>query len=366
MEKFDVLVIGAGVVGLAIAAKLSKRFNSVLLVEKNARFGEETSSRNSEVIHAGLYYPSHSLKAKLCVEGKHKLYQYCQDKHIPYNNTGKLVIANSSYEQEQLEKIMQQGISNGVEDLYQLNKDTIQTLEPLVGAEVGLMSPSSGIIDVHTYMQALLFDFEASNGLFVANTQVNAIAKMNSGFITELTSVDQTMTIQSDIVVNSAGLHAMKVANSIQGLDKLHIPQLHLCRGHYFSYSGKSPFTRLIYPIPENNGLGIHASLDIGGQIKFGPDTQYIGDIDYQVDPNLKYKFYQAIAKYFPLVDESKLQPAYSGIRPKLQGPDDSFKDFVIQTMSTHQVEGLINLFGIDSPGLTSSLAIADYIERSI
>ncbi|GHG04047.1 NAD(P)/FAD-dependent oxidoreductase [Thalassotalea marina] len=366
MEKFDAVVIGAGVVGLAVAAKLSKRFNSVLLVEKNARFGEETSSRNSEVIHAGLYYPTNSLKAKFCVEGKHKLYQYCQDKNIPFNNTGKLVVAHSVNEQEKLESIMQQGISNGVDDLFLVSKNQLHDLEPLVSAETGLMSPSSGIIDVHSYMQALLFDFEQAKGLYVANTQVETITKASAGLNLTLTSVDQMMTIQSDVVVNCAGLHAMKVAASVQELDKSHIPQLHMCRGHYFSYSGKSPFARLIYPIPENNGLGIHASIDIAGQIKFGPDTQYIDEIDYQVDAKLKEKFFQAIVKYFPSADAEKLQPAYSGIRPKLQSEHEGFKDFMIQTSAKHQIEGLVNLFGIDSPGLTSSLAIADYVEKII
>lgn len=362
MDKVDAIVVGAGVVGLAIAAKLSQQCDNVLIVDKNATFGEETSSRNSEVIHAGIYYPKDSLKALLCVRGKEQLYQYCQQRHIPHQRIGKLLVAHNKAEEAFLDKTLAIAKNNGVHDLTWLREDELNKIEPALSATSALLSPSTGIIDVHSYMQSLLADLEHNKGMFVGNTQMLSAKPITDGFIVELLSGDEKFELQCQYLINSAGLHSTDVAKNIAGVPAELIPQLHWCRGHYFSYSGKSPFNRLIYPIPEANGLGIHASLDVGGQLKFGPDTQYVEQLDYKVAPQLKSKFFQAVKAYFPSVDFERLQPAYAGIRPKLQGANDSFRDFCIQGEIEHKVIGLVNLFGIDSPGLTSSLAIAEHV----
>jgi len=362
MDKVDIIIVGAGVVGLAITAKLAQQFNNVLVIDKNSSFGEETSSRNSEVIHAGIYYPKNSLKAKLCVQGKAMLYQYCQERQIPVNKIGKLLVAHGKNEEDFLKKTLISAKNNGVDDLIWLNQQALKELEPELLASAALLSPSTGIIDSHAYMQSLLAQAEQYNALFVAQTKMQSASPTDDGFEVSLDSQGEHLSIKCKYLINCAGLHSESVAHTIQGLNKSHIPKLHWCRGHYFSYQGKSPFKQLIYPIPRDNGLGIHASLDMGGQLKFGPDTQYIDQLNYDFPSKLKEKFLSQVSQYFPNIDASKLQPAYAGIRPKLQGKEDSFKDFVIQTSETHQLEGLINLFGIDSPGLTSSLAIANYV----
>jgi L-2-hydroxyglutarate oxidase LhgO len=366
MEKVDAIIIGAGVVGLAIATKLSHKLKNVLIIDKNASFGEETSSRNSEVIHAGIYYPQHSLKAKLCVQGKDMLYQYCKERSIPHQRLGKLLLAHGEAEEQCLAKTIKQAALNNVNDLVWLTEGEIKKSNPELHATAALLSPSTGIIDAHSYMQALLAEIESNNGQFVGKTTFVKADKDNCEFVVTLNSQDEIMKLHCDYLINSGGLHSTNVAENINDLAKPHIPTLHYCRGHYFSYQGKSPFTQLIYPVPEAHGLGIHASLDIGGQLKFGPDTQYINDIDYEVSDDLKAKFVAAIQRYYPSLDTERLQPAYSGIRPKLEGPKDGFKDFIIQNEKVHGLKGLINLFGIDSPGLTSSLAIADYVSESL
>lgn len=366
MEKVDAIIIGAGVVGLAIAAKLSHSLNNVLVIDKNASFGEETSSRNSEVIHAGIYYPQHSLKAKLCVQGKEQLYDYCKDRNIPHQRLGKLLVAHGDAEEKCLEQTIKQAALNGVTDLIWLNKSELKKSNPELKATAALLSPSTGIIDVHSYMQALLTELEQNKGQFVGKTTFVKAEKYDGNFVVTLNSQGEVMQLHCNYLINAGGLHSTKVADNIIGLEKQYIPKLHYCRGHYFSYQGKSPFTQLIYPVPEAHGLGIHASLDIGGQLKFGPDTQYIDDIDYQVSTELKAKFVTAIQRYYPSLDSDRLQPAYSGIRPKLEGPNDEFKDFIIQGEKVHGLKGLVNLFGIDSPGLTSSLAIAEYVSKKL
>ena len=366
MDKVDVIIIGAGVVGLAIAAKLSRQFNDVLIIDKNKSFGEETSSRNSEVIHAGIYYPQDSLKANFCVSGKEKLYQYCQSRKVPFNRLGKLLVAHTLNEEAYLNKMINNAEQNGVNDLSWVTANTLKTKYPEVRASAALLSPSTGIIDVHSYMQTLLAEIEHNGGMFVAQTQMISAKKNEKGYQVQLDSQGEEIGLNCRLLINSGGLHSTVVANNIEYMPKKHIPTMHWCRGHYFSYQGKSPFDKLIYPIPSDNGLGIHASLDMGGQLKFGPDTQYINELNYDFPNQLKDKFYQVIQKYFPAISMDKLHPAYSGIRPKLQGKDDSFKDFVIQDETVHGQTGLINLFGIDSPGLTSSLAIAEYVVKHI
>lgn len=365
MDRVDVIIVGAGAVGLAIAAKLSKKYQQVLLVDKNASFGEETSSRNSEVIHAGLDYPENSLKAKLCVKGKQQLYQYCQQRHIPHKKMGKLLVANGATEEAYLAKIITQAQRNGVDDLVWQSKAQLERSTPALRASSALLSPSTGIIDVHSYMQSLLAETEMSGATFVGQTMFISASQNSRGFSVRLNSQGEDINLQCSLLLNCAGLHASKVAKAIESMPAQHIPTIYYCRGHYFSYQGKSPFQQLIYPIPSANGLGIHASLNIAGQLKFGPDTKYVDSIDYRIDPELKNKFVDAIARYFPSLDANKLQPDYAGIRPKLQAANEGFKDFMIQDNKVHGIAGLINLFGIDSPGLTSSLAIAEYVEHS-
>ncbi len=362
MDKVDAIIVGAGVVGLAVAARLSRLLKNVVVIDKNINFGEETSSRNSEVIHAGIYYPQESLKARLCVEGKNKLYDYCQQRHIPVNRMGKLLVAHGEQEEQFLKNTFELAANNGVDDLTWLSQKELKQCEPELSATAALLSPSTGIIDVHSYMQSLLAELEHNQGMFIGQTCFIKAEPCSTGFMVELNSQGQVSQLNCQYLINCAGLHSSKVAKNISTMPTALTPKIHWCRGHYFSYQGQSPFSRLIYPIPTENGLGIHASLDIGGQLKFGPDTQYIDEICYQFPQQLKQKFVDAIKPYFPRLEEDKLQPAYAGIRPKLQAEGEGFKDFVIQGNDQHGIKGLINLFGIDSPGLTSSLAIADYV----
>ncbi|WP_281558216.1 NAD(P)/FAD-dependent oxidoreductase [Thalassomonas sp. RHCl1] len=368
MDKVDTIIIGAGAVGLATAAQLSKYQENVLIIDKNATFGEETSSRNSEVIHAGIYYPQNSYKAKLCVAGKEALYDYCRQRHIPFYPLGKLIVAQNADEEAYLQQLSDNASANGVNDLSWQSRKALAQHSPELSASAALLSPSTGILDVHAYMQSLLAEAEQNGAFFVARTRMLSAQPNENGFVVTLDSLGEITRLQCRYLINSAGLHSEQVARKIDGLSGHHIPPLHWCRGHYFSYSGKSPFQQLIYPVPEVNtvGLGIHATLDMGGQLKFGPDSQYIDDLDYQVDPQLKEKFCRAIKRYFPKLDPDRLQPAYSGIRPKLQGPGESFKDFVLQDESTHDLPGLIQLFGIESPGITASLAIASQIREKL
>jgi len=364
MEQVDAVVIGAGVVGLAIAARLSRHLSNVLVIDKNASFGEETSSRNSEVIHAGIYYPKNSLKAEFCVAGKQALYEYCQQRHIPHNNIGKLIVAQNAEEEAYLQTTIEKAAANGVDDLSWVSAKDLRTMEPNLSASAALLSPSTGIVDVHSYMQSLLAEIEQNNGQFVARTEMERVECSDGDFVVTLNCEGEVFTLSSKYVINSAGLSCEQVAKRIDGLSEQFIPTLYWCRGHYFTYTGKSPFQQLIYPVPEANGvgLGIHGTLDLGGQLKFGPDTQYIDSLEYAVSPDLRGKFVQAIKRYFPDIDAEKLQPAYSGIRPKLQAPGAPAEDFCVQGPAVHGVQGLVNLYGIESPGLTSSLAIAQRV----
>ncbi|BAJ03703.1 NAD(P)/FAD-dependent oxidoreductase [Shewanella violacea] len=367
MEKVDAVIIGAGVVGLAIGARLSPRLSNIIIIDQNERFGEEISSRNSEVIHGGLYYPQPSLKAKLCVEGKAELYQYCLKRNIPFRRLGKLILAQNSTQEAYLERLLVKAKINGVDDLIWQSSRDLHHFSTELKASSALLSPSTGIIDSHRYMQSLLADSEQNGATFVARTRFIGAETTAKGFIIRLDIGGEQMTLRSRLLINSAGLYATDVAHKIDGLGKGSIPELHWCKGHYFSYGGKNPFSKLVYPVPETNitGLGIHATLDMGGQLKFGPDTQYISRSaipDYSLDSSLKPKFLEAIRRYFPGIEGDKLQPSYSGIRPKLQGPDKRFADFRIDGCAAHGVKGLVNLFGIESPGLTASLAIAKHL----
>ena len=373
MDHFDICIVGAGVIGLAIAQKLSQRKDSIVLLERNRNFGEETSSRNSEVIHAGLYYANNSLKARLCVEGNTLLYQYCEENRLPHRKIGKYIVAQK-HQEEQLAALYQLAKSNGVTDLQCCSQSQIHDAEPLVQASLGLYSPSSGIIDSHAFMQSLLQRAEINGLCFSARTKVLGIEKQSHGFVVQSLCGDRNSRNQEEysfsceMLINAAGLEAPGLAKTIIGLAQDTIPSLYFCKGNYFNLSGKAPFSHLIYPMPDanNKGLGIHATLDLAGQLRFGPDTEYITHLNYKVSQQNVASFYQAIRRYYPGLKEQSLTPAYAGIRPKLQAPGKAAEDFLIQTESEHRMPGLIQLFGIESPGLTASLAIANHINNLI
>jgi L-2-hydroxyglutarate oxidase LhgO len=359
--QFDVVVIGAGVVGLACAKYLVQQGYSTLVVESEASFGIGTSSRNSEVIHAGIYYEHNSHKARLSIRGKHLLYEYCLSRGIPHKKIGKWIVAQNDNQAQKLHQLQQAGKSNGVDDLQFLLPHAISTRESSLKASEVLYSPSTGIVDSHAYMQSLVNDIESGGGLIVFKTPFEQAHANLQGFEIRLGGADPA-TVDARYLINAAGLYAVSVAKDIEGLSASHIPKACFEKGNYYAYMGRVPFKRLIYPVPETGGLGIHLTLDMGGQARFGPDVEWIDKIDYQVNDLSRQKFAQAIQTYWPTCDPSKLSPAYSGIRPKLGTPQQFSSDFVIQTEQEHGVAGLVNLFGIESPGLTASLAIAEEV----
>ncbi|MDX1490004.1 MAG: NAD(P)/FAD-dependent oxidoreductase [Pseudohongiellaceae bacterium] len=370
MHHFDLCIIGAGVCGLSIArhfANGTPQNFSILVLEKNAGFGEETSSRNSEVIHGGIYYPPGSLKAQLCVEGKDLLYKYCEQFHVPHRRLGKLIVAADSQAAE-LERIALNARSNGVDDLELLSSAQLNALEPSVSAAHALLSPSTGIIDSHEFMRSLEAQGSLKGVQYSYLTSVQELRQSPKGFHvlveTGPEAHKEAFRFSCSRLVNAGGLHAQSIAKRIEGVVHSSIPSLHLARGHYFSLMGKAPFSHLIYPVPEANqqGLGIHATLDMGGQVRFGPDVEYLEAIDYQVDERRKQGFLEAIQRYYPAIEARQLIPAYSGIRPKLSAAGEPARDFVVQGEREHGVKGLIQLFGIESPGLTASLALARHV----
>lgn len=360
MSQFDVkcCVIGAGVIGLAIARQLARHWPDLLILEQHPRFGSETSSRNSEVIHAGIYYPDRSLKAHLCVQGKQLLRSYCRENHIPYADTGKLLIAVHPAERPKLEQLARQATLNGVRDLIPLSAQQVQTLEPEIQAQAGLFSPSTGIIDSHGLMLQLLADAQRQGAQLVCHQQIRDIRPLPGGGY-ELTCVQaaETYPIRCEYLINAAGLQASILLSKTGAAT----PHTYWCKGHYFSLQGKQPFRHLIYPMPEKAGLGIHATLNLAGQVRFGPDAKYVERIDYQVPDKLREGFAQAIRRYYPALQEQQLVADYAGIRPKLQGPNTGFADFEILRQGNS-----LHLLGIESPGLTSCLAIAELCERLI
>ena len=365
MDQVDVIVVGAGVVGLAIAAEMSAHHSNTLVVDQHSDIGQETSSRNSEVIHAGLYYPEDSLKAQLCVEGKHRLYQHCESYKVNHQRIGKLLIAVDQEEHNKLEQIQSQATKNGVEDLESLTSAQLAAIEPELKASAGVLSPSTGIVDSHGLMVSLVGQLEQRGGFFVGNTEFLDAQSHPNGFVVTLKNEDDSESeIVTSILINSCGLHSEDVANKIECLAPDLIPTVSFARGHYFSYSGRNPFKHLIYPMPEMGGLGIHGTLDLGGQLRFGPDVQFIDSLDYSIPADRHDTFAAAIKRYWPSMDPAALHPAYSGIRPKLGYPNKAFSDFVIQGPKDHGREGLVNLFGIESPGLTSALAIGSYVRK--
>lgn len=358
MEKIDTIVVGAGVVGLACARALALAGREVLVLEAASSIGTGVSARNSEVIHAGLYYRPGSLKARLCVQGRELLYRYCAQHGVDHRNCGKLIVATNTAQVAQLEPIRASAASNGVA-LEWLDAHEARALEPSLHCEAALLSRVTGIIDSHGLMLALQGDLENAGGMVVFNTPVESADIEADGVVVHAAGADP---IKATLFVNCAALGAQPLAHRMQGFPAAHIPPLHYARGCYFSISGRAPFHRLIYPVPEAAGLGVHLTLDLGGQAKFGPDVQWIDHIDYTVDPHRADGFYQAIRSYWPALPDHALQPAYAGIRPKIQGPGEPACDFMITGRADHGVPGVIQLFGIESPGLTSSLAIGEHV----
>ncbi|MGN6231414.1 MAG: NAD(P)/FAD-dependent oxidoreductase [Trinickia sp.] len=361
MDEIECVVIGAGVVGLAIARSLAERGREVIVLEASEAIGTGTSSRNSEVIHAGLYYPRGSLKATLCVRGREMLYEYCAARGVPHQRCGKLLVATARNQQAQLAAIEARGKENGVLDLIRLSGADAQELEPALHCEAAVFSPQTGIVDSHQLLLALQGDAERGGAVCAFHSPVESVEARGGRFIVTVAGESPT-TLSAASVVNSAGLHANALARKIRGLDARHVPPLYLARGNYFSISGRAPFSRLIYPMPNEAGLGVHLTIDLGGQARFGPDVEWVDTINYDVDPRRADAFYSAIREYWPDLPDDALQPAYAGIRPKLSGPGESAADFVIQGPAAHGVRGLVNLFGIESPGLTASLAIAQRV----
>jgi L-2-hydroxyglutarate oxidase LhgO len=356
MDQVEVAVIGAGVVGLAVARELALRGREVVVIEAAGAIGTGISSRNSEVIHAGLYYPAGSLKARLCVRGKALLYDYCAARGIAHRRCGKLVVATRVEDLPRLEQLAASGAANGVDDLRLLGRSETLVLEPALKAEGALLSPSSGIVDSHGLMTALLADAEHAGATLAVASPVTGGARDTEGW---RLNVGTDFELGARCVVNAAGLFAAQVAESLG----TPAPALRFARGHYFSLAGRAPFTRLIYPLPVDGGLGVHLTLDLGGQARFGPDVQWLPDsdpaaLDYAVDPALGPDFEAEVRGYWPGLPAGALQPAYSGIRPKLSGPGEAAADFCIDTATL----GLVNLFGIESPGLTASLALAEQV----
>ncbi|WP_334597968.1 NAD(P)/FAD-dependent oxidoreductase [Pseudomonas alvandae] len=361
----ECVVVGAGIVGLAVAREMAQAGHEVLVIEAGDAIGTGISSRNSEVIHAGLYYPPGSLKAQLCVEGRRRLYEYCDSHGVETRRLGKLIVAKDQAQLAGLEMLLARGLLNGVDDLRLLDQEQAQALEPELSCVGALYSPSTGIVDVHALMLALQGDAEAAGANVVFRTPLLEARVIDEGFSLVLGGTAQ-MTLSCRQLINAAGLQAPALARRIEGLDRHWVPDEYLCKGNYFQLSGRAPFRHLVYPAPEAAGLGIHMTLDLAGQARFGPDTEWVDTEDYRVDPARAEAFYQAIRNYWPGLPDQSLQPAYSGIRPKISAPGEPARDFLISAAAEHGIPGLINLFGIESPGLTSCLALAERVRQQI
>jgi L-2-hydroxyglutarate oxidase LhgO len=361
VEEVDCVVAGAGVVGLAVARALALSGREVIILEKAEGIGTETSSRNSEVIHAGIYYSANSLMARFCVAGRRKLYAYCAERGVPHANCGKLIVATSGQEDAMLAGIKQRAETNGVEGMRVLTGSEATALEPNLVCTSALLSPATGIIDSHAFMVTLQGDAENAGAVPVFFSPVLGGRVAGRGVEIDVGGADP-MTLRCRLLVNSAGLHAPHLAGQVNGMPAERVPMAYYAKGNYFTLAGRSPFSRLIYPVPVPGGLGVHLTIDLGGQARFGPDVEWMDAIDYTVDPSRSDGFYVAVRKYWPGLKDGALQPGYAGIRPKIVPKGAPGQDFVVQGPQTHGVPGLINLFGIESPGLTASLAIAEHV----
>ncbi|HEY9038616.1 MAG TPA: NAD(P)/FAD-dependent oxidoreductase [Roseovarius sp.] len=368
MDKVECAVIGAGVIGLAIARRLARAGKDVLIIERADAIGTETSSRNSEVIHAGIYYAPGSLKAHLCVEGRALLYSYARKRAVPHRQCGKLIVATSPAQVARLEEIRQQAAACGVCDLRLVDAAQVAALEPELRCNAALMSPSTGIIDSHALMLALLGDAEAEGAVLSLNSQVLSVKSAGKEFdiITQDRGSGEEFSLRAGQIINAAGLRASELASRIEGLDPEHVPKTYFARGSYFTLPGRPRFSHLVYPVPEPGGLGVHLTLDLAGSMRFGPDVEWIETPEYTVNASRQAAFAQKIKAYWPGLPADDLHPGYCGIRPKLSGPGAPTQDFRIDTAARHGVTGLVNLFGIESPGLTASLAIADLVARGL
>ena len=357
----QVLVIGAGVVGLAAARAAARAGHDVVVAEKTGGIGNGVSSRNSEVIHAGLYYPPGSLRARHCVNGRHMLYDFCAAHGVPHRKCGKLVVAANDAELERVTAIAAQGTTNGAEGLEIIDGKAARALEPQLQCRGAMRSPETGILDVHGYMLALQGDLEDAGGAIAFNTPVEGAARKNGQWAVRFGGADAD-TALFDAIINCAGLGAQDVARGIEEYPAIRVPRQVLAKGNYFTFTGKPAFTRLIYPTPMPGGLGVHVTLDLAGRMRFGPDVEWIEHEDYEVDPRRADIFYERIRTYWPSLPDDSLAPDYAGIRPKLTGKGDSAADFMIDAPAQHGLPGLIQLFGIESPGLTSSLSLAEEV----
>ena len=361
----QVLVIGAGVVGLAIARAGALAGHEVIVAEATQGIGNGVSSRNSEVIHGGMYYPTDSLRAFHCIRGRRMLYAFCDSHGVPHRQCGKLIVATSEAELAKIEHIHGQGLVNGVEDLVLIGGNAVKAMEPELACVGALHSPQTGIIDSHAYMLALQGELEAQGGAIAFGTRIERLAPADGGWDVHFSGAESGV-LTVDVVVNSAGLGAQTIAHATEGYPSARIPRLVMARGNYFGYTRRPVFTRLIYPAPVDGGLGIHVTLDLAGRMRFGPDVEWIEHEDYAVNASRADAFYARIRTYWPGLPDDTLVPDYAGIRPKLTGPGEAAADFLIEMPAQHGLPGLINLFGIESPGLTSSLSIAEAVSAAL
>lgn len=364
-DTIDCVIVGAGVVGLAIGRCVSALGREVLVVEQATTFGSETSSRNSEVIHAGIYYPPESLKARLCIRGNELLYDYCALRDVGHSRTGKLILAARDSDIAALEHYLDVASRTGVR-LQRLSAQQVRQIEPAVRCREALLSPTSGIVDTHELMQSLIADIEAQGGTIVYNTAVTGVHRDGCRMIVQARNEDEFSEVACECFINAAGLHAPGLARCIDGIDASSVPDSYYARGRYYALRGASPFQHLVYPVADAASLGVHVTLDLAGSARFGPDVEWIPEIDYAFFDRGREAFAEAIAAYYPAIDVSSLMPAYTGIRPKIRAPGQPSGDFQIDGQEQHGLPGVINLFGIESPGLTSALAIGEYISLSL
>jgi L-2-hydroxyglutarate oxidase LhgO len=370
-DTLDTVVIGAGIVGLAVARALAMSGRDVVVLEKNRGIGEETSARNSEVIHAGLYYPPGSSKARLCVAGKHLLYAYCAEKGIAHRRFGKVIVAIHEEQRAKLTALQKTGLANGVVDLAWLSAEEMRALEPAVRGVAGLWSPSTGIVDSHALLLALRGDLERAGGSVAVVARFTRGQRDGKKLRLSIDLEGGALELAASVVINAAGLHASRVARALDGTARSELPNTRYAKGNYFVYNGKSPFTHLVYPLPEEGGLGVHATLDLVGRTRFGPDVEWLGTgdpdaLDYRVDPRRAGAFYAAIRSYWPDLADGALAPGYAGVRPKLTGPGEAAADFLIVRERDALGPQVVHLLGIESPGLTACLAIAEEVRAAL